>query len=114
MSNDLAPVQERFAGTGFAVLCFDGPNGEQARAAATAAHLRYIESVLDDINIAGPMYDSAGVRIIGSLYVLRATSEGRAREIIEADPYFKAGAFATIRYQPFLPAAGHYIGGKIW
>jgi hypothetical protein len=109
-----ASVHERFPGTGIAVLCFDGVNGATARAGATAAHLKYVESVFEYINLAGPMYDATGTKTIGSLYVLRTTSEERARELIENDPYFKAGAFDSVRYQPFLPAAGHYIGGKIW
>ena len=54
------------------------------------------------------------MQTIGSLYVLQTTDETEARQIVENDPYFKAGAFAEGRYQRFLPAAGHYIGGKIW
>jgi uncharacterized protein len=114
MSENTASVHDRFPGTGTVVLCFDGPQGESARAAATAAHLKYVESIFDEINIAGPMYDPSGVRTIGSLYVLKTKSAVRAHEIIENDPYFKAGAFEKVSYQPFLPAAGHYIGGKIW
>jgi uncharacterized protein YciI len=107
-------VQERFPGTGFVVLCFDGPNAPGLRAAATAAHLSYIDTVLDEINVAGPLYDETGLLSYGSLYVLRTTSARRAREIVENDPYYKAGVFIDVRYQRFLPAAGHYVGGKIW
>lgn len=95
-------------------LCFDGADAARLRPAATAAHLRYIDTVIDEINLAGPLYDATGRVNVGSLYVLRTTSEQRAREIVESDPYFQAGVFAEVRYQRFLPAAGHYIGGKIW
>ena len=51
---------------------------------------------------------------MGSLYCLATRSLARAREIIENDPYFAQGAFASVEYFPHLPAAGKYIGGKIW
>lgn len=114
MSKQAVPVHEKYPGTGFVILCLDGPNGEQARAVATADHLKYIETVMHEVNVAGPLYDPAGMRVIGSLYILATTNEARAHELIENDPYYQAGAFGEIRYQPFLPAAGRYIGGKIW
>ena len=89
-------------------------NEERARAAATVDHLKYVEAILHEINVAGPLFDPSGMQTIGSLYVLQTTDETEARQIVENDPYFKAGAFAEVRYQRFLPAAGHYIGGKIW
>lgn len=107
-------VHERFANTGVVVICRDGPNARQARAAATQAHLLYIDTVIGDINVAGPLYDEAGEETVGSLYSLRTQSLARAQQIIENDPYFRAGVFASVEYFPHLPAAGHYIGGKIW
>ena len=58
--------------------------------------------------------DDTGKRTVGSLYLLHTRSLARAREIIENDPFFKAGAFASVEYFPHLPAAGRYIGGTIW
>ena len=96
------------------VICRDGPEGPAVRAAATSAHMAYIETVLGEINIAGPLYDPTGCTMIGSLYSLSTTSLQRTRELIENDPYFRGGAFASVEYFPHLPAAGQYIGGKIW
>lgn len=107
-------VHQRFANTGVVVICRDGPQGPQARAAATQAHLAYIDTVIGEINVAGPLYDEAGLNMIGSLYSLRTQSLARAKEIIENDPYYRAGAFQSVEYFPHLPAAGHYLGGKIW
>jgi uncharacterized protein YciI len=84
------------------------------RHAATAAHLAYIESVLGELHIAGPLYDPAGTQMIASIYSFNTTSLERARQIIEHDPYFLGGAFESVEYFPHLPAAGQYIGGKIW
>ncbi len=96
------------------VICRDGPNGPAARAAVTRDHLAYIETVLGELDIAGPLYDPSGKTMIGSIYSFRTTSLQRARELVESDPYFRAGVFATVEYFPHLPAAGQYIGGKIW
>ena len=96
------------------VICRDGPDGAAVRAAATSDHLAYIETVLGEINIAGPLYDPTGCTMIRSLYSLSTTSLQRTRELIENDPYFRGGAFASVEYFPHLPAAGQYIGGKIW
>jgi len=103
-----------YESTSYVVVCRDGPNGAVARAANTQAHLSYIETVLGDLNVAGPLFDEAGQGTVGSLYLLHTRSLARAREIIENDPFYKAGAFASVEYFPHLPAAGKYIGGTIW
>ncbi|MCS6946356.1 MAG: YciI family protein [Steroidobacteraceae bacterium] len=107
-------VHERYRDTAFIVLCRDGANGAALRAQATAAHLAYIETVLPELNVAGPLYDESGTRTVGSVFCVRSKHLSRVREIIENDPYFKAGVFAAVEYFPFLPAAGQYIGSKIW
>lgn len=98
----------------YIVLCRDGVAGAAARAAQTATHMAYIESVMDELNVAGPLYDESRAQPIGSLYCLHTRSLARAKEIIENDPYFLHGAFESVEYFPHLPAAGRYIGGKIW
>ncbi|MBM4213135.1 MAG: hypothetical protein FJ179_05395 [Gammaproteobacteria bacterium] len=100
--------------TACVVVCRDGPQGAAVRAAQTQAHLQYIETVLDELNIAGPLFAADGSRPIGSLYSLHTKSLDRAREIIENDPYARHGAFASIEFFPHVPAAGRWIGGKIW
>jgi hypothetical protein len=107
-------VHQRYTDTAYMVVCRDGPEGEARRAAATAAHLAYVESVLGDLNVAGPLYDEAGLKTVGSVFCLKTKSLARAKEIIENDPYFRAGVFESVEYFPYLPAAGRYIGGKIW
>lgn len=109
-----ANVHDRFGDTAIVVVCKDGPKGPLVRATHTQDHLAYIETVMGELNVAGPLYDDAGVNMIGSLYCLRTKSLARAREIIENDPYYKAGAFASVEYFPHLPAAGRYVGGKVW
>jgi uncharacterized protein len=103
-----------FEKTAYVVICRDGPQGDSVRAAYTPQHMEYIETVLGDLNVAGPLYDDAAKKPVGSLYCLHTASLARAREIIENDPYHRHGAFASVEYFPHLPAAGKYVGGKIW
>lgn len=107
-------MSSRFEKTAFVVVCRDGARGAAVRAAHTAEHMAYIETVMDELNVAGPLYDDGGNEPVGSLYCLHTKSAARAREIIESDPYYKHGAFESVEYFPHLPAAGKYIGGKIW
>jgi len=107
-------MSSRFERTAFVVVCRDGPKGAHVRAEYTPDHMAYIETVLDELNVAGPLYDDSGQKPVGSLYCLATKSLERAREIIENDPYFAHGAFDSVDYFPHLPAAGKYIGGKIW
>lgn len=103
-----------FEKTAYVVICRDGPQGDSVRAAYTPQHMEYIETVLGDLNVAGPLYDDAAKKPVGSLYCLHTSSLARAREIIENDPDHRHGAFASVEYFPHLPAAGKYVGGKIW
>jgi hypothetical protein len=107
-------MSSRYEKTAYIVLCRDGDSGAAVRAAQTASHMAYIETVMDELNVAGPLYDESREQPVGSLYCLHTRSLARAKEIIESDPYFIHGAFESVEYFPHLPAAGRYIGGKIW
>lgn len=63
--------------------------------------------------MAGPLRDDDGAPV-GSLLVFRCDSEPEAYELLAADPYAKADIWQSIEMQPFLAAAGDWIGGKIW
>ncbi|GMU68674.1 MAG: hypothetical protein AMXMBFR37_10060 [Steroidobacteraceae bacterium] len=108
------PIHAKFQSACYAVICRDGPDGAAKRAAAMEAHLRHIERIIDEIRVAGPLYDHSGTRQTGSVLIFRTQSAERARELTEADPLFEAGVWDSIEVLPFLPAAGTYIGGTTW
>ncbi len=99
-----------------AVTCIDKPGEEttKARQDLLAVHLEYIETILDQILVAGPLYDDDGETLVGSLYIYRTGDQAAARALLENDPYFAAGFWAEIRFNPFLAAAGTAVGGKTW
>ena len=114
MSTDPGSVHDRYVNTGFVALCRDKPNGAALRREATAAHLAYIEEIMDRLNLAGPLFDESGENMIGSMYCFRTKDAQEALSLLENDPYYKAGVFESVELRPFLPAAGDYVGGKIW
>jgi uncharacterized protein YciI len=103
-----------FTATHVAVICHDGPDAAARRKAASPAHMRYVESILDRLLMAGPLFDDSGATMIGSLYVFKTDSLPEARSLLEADPYFQAGFWQSVALRPTLPAAGDCVGGLIW
>lgn len=97
----------------FAVYCTDRPGMAQKRLDARDAHFAHIEATLSNFFIAGPLRDENG-DTVGSLLIVKAENAGDARKLVEADPYFDAAIWADIRITEFIPAAGDWIGGKIW
>lgn len=97
----------------FAIYCIDKPDTAQKRLDTRAAHFAHIEKTLDNLLIAGPLNDPAG-QTVGSLLIVKAADPAAARTQLEADPYFDADIWADIRITEFVPAAGDWIGGKIW
>ncbi len=97
----------------FAIMAWDVPDSAPLRAQARAAHFARVEAIMDHVSIAGPLKDGDGA-IIGSLIIVTARDEAEARALFEGDPYFAAGVWARHEIHEFLPAAGGWIGGKIW
>jgi len=98
-----------------AVYCLDAPGSAAGRKAAAQAHLRYIETILDRLLMAGPLFAEDGSAIVGSLYVFNTSSLSEAKRLLEADPYCQAGFWHSVDCRPLRPAAGDCVnGGKIW
>lgn len=92
----------------FAFYCRDGENGTALRTHCREAHLAHLAGAKDDYALAGPLKD--GDEIVGSLLVIKADDEGDARRKFEADPYFEAGVWQSIRAAEFLAITGDWVG----
>ena len=99
----------------FIAWCTDYPGDEptRLREELSAAHFAHIEEIMDKLHVAGPVRDEAG-KTIGSMLIFAVDSESEARALLERDPYAGADIWETVEILPFLPAAGDWIGGKIW
>jgi uncharacterized protein YciI len=97
-------------------LCRDRADIDTAplRAEARERHFAYIESILDQILIAGPLggADAAGWQ--ASLFVYAVGERADAERLLQADPYYQAGIYAHTEWFRFTPAAGSWIGGTRW
>lgn len=83
----------------FAIIGFDGPDGQAKRKLHRKAHLDRI-SPLDKagrVILAGPFTDGAG-----SLIIIEADSLEEAQSFAAKDPYITQGVFARYEVHPFM------------
>lgn len=83
----------------FAILGYDGPQGEAKRKIHRAAHLANLEPLdrQGRVVLAGPLTDK-----VGSLLVLEFETREEAEEFIRHDPYTVYGVFERVEIHPFL------------
>ena len=101
----------------YAFICTDDGDQGEVRTRHLLEHLRYIESVLDKVVVAGPCAPSQeddDRQFQGSIMVYNAASEAEAQALFDADPYVKNGVWKKVRVMPFTQVAGQLIGGKTW
>jgi len=77
-----------------ALFCHDTPGALPVRLENRAAHLAHIEAT-GVVEMAGPLLDAEG-QMCGSLIVLAVDTLAEAQEWAAADPYAKAGLFASV------------------
>lgn len=65
------------------------------RAATRADHLAYLESVIEQVVLAGPLLDDEGVPI-GSMLLMDFPDRRAAVAFAADDPYARAGLFASV------------------
>ncbi len=92
----------------FVALCLDKPDSLATRLENRPAHLAFLGEKPEVVKLAGPFLDSVG-QPCGSLLVLDCPDEAFARAFLAADPYAKAGLFASVELRPFKPALGTYL-----
>lgn len=77
-----------------ALFCHDKPGALQVRKDNRTAHLAYIETT-GVVEMAGPLLSPEG-EMNGSLVILDVESLAQAQDWAAADPYAKAGLFASV------------------
>jgi len=85
----------------YIMICEDKPDSQALRMATRAAHLAFIETVREQVRLAGPMLSDDGERMLGSLFLLEAESLDAARALNARDPYTQAGLFGAVTIRPF-------------
>ncbi len=85
----------------FAFICTDKPDGLPIRKANRPEHLAYLQGLGDTLIFAGPFTAEDGETMTGSLVVVDAPTRAAAQAIAEADPFAKAGLFASVDIRPW-------------
>lgn len=79
----------------FALICNDKPGSVALRMENRPEHLAHLKGLGSTLKFAGPFLDDNGDPC-GSLLVVEADSAEAAVAIGNADPYAKAGLFASV------------------
>jgi hypothetical protein len=82
----------------FVLTCLDKPKSLDVRLGAREAHLAWVKD--QPVKFAGPFLDEAG-DMAGSLLVIEAADLAAAQAFNAADPYTKAGLWASVEIRRF-------------
>lgn len=94
--------------------CLDGPDTGPLRLKHLEGHLLHIEANNERYRVAGPMRDNADGDIVGSFFLVAASTEDEARTFMQGDPYIESGMYASVTVHQITPACGAWMGGVIW
>ena len=82
----------------FVLTCLDKPGALATRLAAREDHLAWVKD--QPLKLGGPFLDAAG-EMAGSLMIVEAEDLAAAQAFNAADPYTKAGLWASVDVRPF-------------
>lgn|SRR5690606_21668089 len=86
----------------FAIICKDKPGGLQTRLDTRPDHVAYLNGLNEEgkLKFAGPFLDAEG-KPLGSLVMVETEDREAAQDIADADPYARAGLFASVEIHPW-------------
>lgn len=87
-----------------ALIALDKPDAQALRLENRPAHVAYLKST-DAVHLAGPFLNSTG-DMTGSLIVLDVPTMADAEAWAKADPYAKAGLFASVTLREWKKVIG--------
>ncbi|OJU10787.1 MAG: hypothetical protein BGN86_15725 [Caulobacterales bacterium 68-7] len=89
----------------FVILAQDKPGGLDLRMSTRPEHVAFLEGLGASLKVAGPFLDAEG-KPNGSLVIIEADDLAAAQAIAAADPYAKAGLFASAEVKPWRVGVG--------
>lgn len=92
----------------FLILCTDKPDARALRAATRPDHLAYLEEGGVQVKLGGPWLDEGDGGPLGSMLVVEAADIAAARAFAAADPYARAGLFASVEVRPWRLVVGGF------
>ena len=95
----------------FCFYCRDGEHGKRLRELYHDAHWDYIDGCKDEYAVAGLLKGKDG-ETVGSMLLVKADDEDRARAVFEGDPFFTGGVWQSVRVDRFEPLFGDWAGDR--
>jgi uncharacterized protein YciI len=89
-----------------------GDHAVKMRAELMQEHIEHVDTIIDQVVIAGPMFAEDNKTVVGSVLIYKTDDVKKARSNLEADPYFSAGVWDKISIHTFRGALGDVVGGK--
>jgi uncharacterized protein YciI len=86
----------------YVIHCLDHAGAVQKRLDHYEAHKAYLGAAAMKTVISGPLMADDEVTMIGSCFVVEAASLAEVQAFNQADPFNKAGLWASISIRPFL------------
>ncbi len=96
------------------VICRDIADSEGLRKQHLESHLAYIETIMDQVAVAGPLASQPQGALTGSCFIYRTDDRAAAESLLHNDPYYQAGLYRDVQFQALRPAAGTWVGGATW
>ncbi len=94
----------------YAALCRDQhADALSIRQSELDAHLNYVARIADRVLVAGPLNTEGSTDFNASLFIYAVETEQEARELLENDPYYRAGIYGDVTLAPFTPARGTWL-----
>lgn len=94
----------------FVIIARDKPDSLALRTGNRPAHLTHARTLGDRLKVAGPLLsEDAEPKPCGSLIIFEAENIAEARAFAAADPYARAGLFATVTVVPWRAALGSWL-----
>ena len=90
----------------FVATCTDKPESLPLRLETRPAHLAYLNSLGGRVRAAGALLAPDQNGVIGSLLVLEGETQTEVAELMEMDPYARAGLFASVDVKPWRQVFG--------
>ena len=92
----------------FTLTCLDAPAALEIRLATRPSHLDYVGTFGDKVRLAGPVLNEADGTPMGSFFILDMEDRAMVEAFAEADPYHKAGVFASRDIRAFRQVIGPF------
>ncbi len=96
------------------VICRDIADSEALRQRHLASHLAYVDTIMDQIAVAGPLASQSQGAYTGSCFIYHTDDRAAAESLLFNDPYHQVGLYRDVQFQALRPAAGTWVGGAAW